>query len=608
MAETAAAAIPLAWIAFAACWSWWLGALSLMLLISGADDLVPLLICCSARLRKTAVEPTPSSERPAAERRIAIFVPCWQESEVIGNMIRHNVAAIRYRNFDFFIGVYPNDEATRRAAGQLAYEFLNVHVALAPHPGPTSKADCLNAIYRAMQNFEAQEGVRFDTVLLHDAEDLIHPEALPLIDRERERYAMVQVPVLPLPTGFSDVTHGVYCDEFAEYQTIDMPARQLCGAFVPSNGVGTAFSSEILERLEQERAGPVFDPASLTEDYEIGVYIHQAGCYRQTFCPLTRTGETWLATREYFPRSLKAAVRQRTRWVIGIALQTWERHGWQGSWQTKWWFWRDRKGLLTNPLSVVANVLFIAGILDYPISAAMHRPWAFYVTDARVAFLCSLTLALNCLRLALRALYVGRLFGMAAALSVPLRSFHANLINCSATILAVVSYLRARSHRRAVAWQKTDHAYPDRKALASQRRALAEVLTGCGYLSEAELDKVQAELSSGGELDLLLLSKGLLSENELCRALSVQSGIPTIEIELSQVNARVVRGLPSRTYEQFGILPFQVKGGRLLVAASRIPSAAASRAVEELSSLPVEFHLVTPSKYTELLEMAKSGA
>ena len=41
-------------------------------------------------------------------------------------------------------------------------------------------------MYQRMLLFEEQNGVRFDTVVVHDAEDLIHPEALSLIDRERE--------------------------------------------------------------------------------------------------------------------------------------------------------------------------------------------------------------------------------------------------------------------------------------------------------------------------------------------------------------------------------------------------------------------------------------
>ena len=69
------------------------------------------------------------------ESRIAIFVPCWKESEVIGNMVRHNLTAIRYRNFDIFLGAYPNDEATIAVGKQLAEMFANVHLAVCPESG-----------------------------------------------------------------------------------------------------------------------------------------------------------------------------------------------------------------------------------------------------------------------------------------------------------------------------------------------------------------------------------------------------------------------------------------------------------------------------------------
>ncbi len=323
-------------------WPWVLGTLATILLLSGLDDLVPSLICfwhVAIRRRRAAL-----CEEPRQERRIAIFVPCWKESGVIANMVRHNLAAVRYGNYDFFLGVYPNDTATFQVVRQLSATFHNVHVAACPHPGPTSKADCLNWVYQRMLLHETEHGDYFDTIVLHDAEDLIHPEALSVINRERVRNAMVQVPVLPLPTPFSEFTHGTYCDDFAEYQTIDMRARQFCQSFVPSNGVGTGFARHVLEQLARERGNLVFDPASLTEDYEIGVYIYNAG-FCQTFVPLTPASQGLIATREYFPRRVRSAIRQRTRWVTGIGLQSWARDGWRGSWLCRYWFWRDRKGL-----------------------------------------------------------------------------------------------------------------------------------------------------------------------------------------------------------------------------------------------------------------------
>ena len=405
--------------------------LAVTLLVSGLDDLIPLAILLRQYWRNWRQPSEPGEVIPAnlPESKIAIFVPCWKESGVIGNMVRHNLTAIRYRNFDIFLGAYPNDEPTVAVGRQLAETFSNVHVAVCPDPGPTSKADCLNSIYHQMQVFEQERGVRFSTVVLHDAEDLIHPEALSLINRERATYDMVQVPVLPLPTPFFELMHGVYCDEFSEFQHIDMHARQFSGSFVPSNGVGTGFAREILERLACER-GEVFDAASLTEDYEIGVYIHDKG-YRQLFAPIKKGENGFVATREYFPRTTKTAIRQRTRWVTGIALQCWERRGWAGSFGTRYWFWRDRKGLVASPLSLLTNILFLTGLTDFGLSVLQHRPWLFAMDNPRVVVLCGLTTGLQCLRLGLRMLCVGRIFGPAFAMGVPLRSFLANLVTAS---------------------------------------------------------------------------------------------------------------------------------------------------------------------------------
>ena len=589
-------------------WSLALGVLSVLLLVSGLDDFAPLLLClydCARSLLRSRRFAAEANEEPlpGPERRIAIFVPCWRESAVIGNMVRHNLAAVRYRNFDFFLGVYPNDEATVQVVEQLAVEFANVHVSICPKPGPTSKADCLNGIFAAMGRLEKETDIRFDTVVLHDAEDLIHPRSLALINRERARHEMVQVPVLPLKTPLGDVTHGVYCDEFAEYQSIDMRARQLSGSFIPSNGVGTAFAREVLDGLARKRDHQVFDPASLTEDYEIGVRIHAMGC-RQHFVPLSRDATSFIATREFFPRSIRTAIRQRTRWITGIALQCWERRGWRGSWQTKYWFWRDRKGLITNPLSVLANAVFVAGVLDYVASIVLRRPWFFETVNPTVARLCALTLGLQCLRLGVRAFCVGRIFGATAAMTVPLRSFHANLINCCAGMLAVYGYFSARRQSRALVWQKTEHAYPAHHTLYRHRRELVDVLLCQGYVSEDQIADARERLDSeGSTLGLLLLARGLVSEDQLCKALSLQSGLPSATVDPKRVNAHILRGLPTRIEAQYGVLPYDVKAGKLLLASAGVPTSDAIEQVQKLTELPVEFQLVNRSTYSKLREL-----
>jgi adsorption protein B len=592
----------MALLSFSTIWPYILAALALALIASGLDDLVPAFICLWHFLRQKRSDVLPAAtDQSRAERRTAILVPCWKESAVIERMIRHNLAAIRYRSFDFFLGVYPNDQDTLDAVDRLAIAFRNVHAACCPHPGPTSKADCLNWTFQRMLLYEEDTGVVFETVAMHDAEDMIHPEALAVIDRHRDRYDMVQVPVLPMPTGLAEFTHGVYIDDFAEFQTIDVPARQWSGSFIPSNGVGTAFSRRLLTRLASERGNRIFEPASLTEDYECGLTIHQLG-FPQVFTGLAGRKSEVTATREYFPKAFWPAVRQRTRWVMGIALQSWERNGWRGSWLTRYWFWRDRKGLIANPLGLIANIFFAAGVIDGIVSQLAHRPWAFAVHSVPVQVLCAATLTLQCVRIGLRMVCVGRLFGPICAATVPLRAGYANLINCAATLRAVFGYTRARLMNLPLAWLKTEHAYPNREALRFHRRDLAEVLVGAGYLDSDMLALIQ-ERSDGQDLADFLVQHGLISDEDLCEAISLQSGLPAVYVDPREVNSKVLRTLPAYIERRFRVLAFRLQAGRLYIAGPKPPSPKLFQELKQITMLPVEFQLVTWRNYLELRDL-----
>ena len=119
-------------------------------------------------------------------------------------------------------------------------------------------------------------------IVTHDAEDLIHPEELRWINYYSGRFDFVQTPVLPLPTPLRKFTHGIYCDEFAEYHTRDMTVRPISGGFVPSSGVGTGYRRDALETLARARNNQIFEPEALTEDYVNGLRLFRLGC-TQTF-------------------------------------------------------------------------------------------------------------------------------------------------------------------------------------------------------------------------------------------------------------------------------------------------------------------------------------
>lgn len=571
---------------------------AIAVLVSGLDDMVLNLICLWAWVRGKS-EAIPSDT--TIEKYIAVYVPLWHEYEVIAGMVEHNVAAIDYDNYYFFIGAYPNDEPTLEAVRELEARFEHVHLAVCPHDGPTSKADCLNWIYQRMLLFEERHNMRFDIVVTHDAEDLIHPEAFSRINACSDEFDMVQIPVLPLPTPLRDWVHGVYCDEFAEWQTKDMPARQIMGSFVPSNGVGTGFGRDALERLATAEHNLIFQPACLTEDYENGLRLHKLGS-RQLFLPISKGRQaTFVATREFFPRTVHSAVRQRTRWIMGIALQSWERHGWRGKLPQVYWFWRDRKGLLGNPLSLLTNFLFAYGAVTWIFARLTGMPWGLGKQELHAELLVA-TLTIQLIQMSVRMGCVQRLYGFRFALGVPLRTFGANWINSVAAVKAVSGYLRARVRHEPLVWLKTEHAYPSRSALVEHKRKLGEILVGSSYVSDTDLEQALGGQPLGVRLGEYLVRLGKISEDELYEALSLQQSLPAGRLEPKTVSRQVARSLPRHVVRDWRVLPYRISSGSMFLASPEIPTDELNRTLRGFTRLSIRFQLVTPHNFEELTE------
>jgi len=575
-----------------------LAPLALAILISGLDDLtidVAWLADWIHRKLRPRADLFPPGARQldaAPRRRIAILVPLWQEHEVIGRMLEHAVAAIRYPEYHIFAGAYPNDPRTQEAIRAVSERFPHVHLALCPHDGPTSKADCLNWLFQNLALYEERSGGRFDLIVTHDAEDLIHPDELRWINLYSARYDFIQTPVLALKTPIHALTHGVYCDEFAEYHTRDMVVRPLLGGFVPGAGVGTGYRRDALERLAAESSNRLFEPSALTEDYENGLKIFRMGCSQAFVPPMRAADGTFLATREFFPQSWRAALRQRTRWVMGIALQSWQKHGWGRNAGEIYWMWRDRKGLIANPLGLAVNLLFVYGLatgmwMRVP-PLASRLVWA--------------TFGLQTIRLGVRMACVARVYGAGFALGVPVRAVYANALNSVATVQALARYATARARGVPLRWLKTDHAFPSHAALLDQKRKLGEILVSSGYLSAVELKRALDAQPAGTRLGEHLLHAGLIGEAALCESLSLQQGLPVARVRAGEISPWTARALPRHAVRRWRVLPFRIDAGKMYVASPEIPTPEMTAALAAFTALEIRFHIVAPKEFENLTD------
>lgn len=421
---------------------------------------------CAATMQDETLTPDDLFAKP--EQYLAIMLPAWQESGILLPSVTNILKTLCYDKVHIFIGTYPNDPDTQAEADKLASRFSQVHKVVTPLPGPTCKADCLNAIIARIRQFASEQGIRFSAYILQDAEDIVHPLSMKLFNHYLPEYDLIQIPVLSLPRSWHDFTGGHYMDEFAEVHTKEVKARQYLADVVPGAGVGTAYSQRVIDYAASQ--GEIFNTSSLTEDYEFSFRLRSTG-FKQIFARLVipkpggPPGATEIiATRELFPNRFWAAVRQKTRWIIGISLQGWKSLGWQGSWRIKYLYWRDRKTLFFNHAIVAgftATLIFTAFFCYQASSPDGYRMAPLLAEDSLFWYVVSFNLTVLVYRLLQRCWWTRLCYGWPAVLWVIPRYAWGAVINYLATVRAIKIYLHHLVTKKPIGWDKTTHDFPE---------------------------------------------------------------------------------------------------------------------------------------------------
>jgi adsorption protein B len=433
----------------------------LLFLFFGLDDFFVDICAWIFRLRPLEITADELKEiYLLPEKKIAILVAAWKEDGVLKQMIRGNLATIQYQNYAFFLGVYPNDLGTLQEAQEIASRHPNVHVVINPLEGPTCKGQMLNVMVRTILQNEKRGEPAYDVFIIHDSEDLIHRHEFKVVNRDLEKHDFIQVPVFSLPVSALALVAGVYIDEFAESHTKSVLVRNYLGAPIPSAGVGTALSRRLVQACLDRQGGHLLNPRSLTEDYELGLSTDSLGFSSQFSCYYVKAEnrrKDFIATREYFPKSFQASVRQKSRWTLGIAFQGFENLGWKGSLIHRYFLFRDRKGPFCNTLVIIAFFPFV-----YALTRELTDPHFImeYVHEAQLPFLIELNLFLMLNRITQRMWAVKRVYNWKLTLFSPLRWPLANLINFLATYRAIQQYAASKISGTEPKWIKTEHELP----------------------------------------------------------------------------------------------------------------------------------------------------
>ncbi len=537
--------------------------------------------------------------RSVEEKRIAILVPAWHEANVIQEMLRHNLQTIDYANYDFFVGTYQNDPDTRRKVEEIARRVPNIHNVIVPNNGPTNKADCLNWVYQGLRLAEERTGRRFDVLVMHDAEDLVHPLEMKLFNYLIPEHDFVQTPVFPLELPLHKLVAGTYIDEFTEHHLKDMLVREAIGGLVPSAGVGSGFARDAFEEIALAHSQLPFNTSSLTEDYEVGlkfrltnkkVYfavraiarerVVERGLFRRR--KVTLVDDEYIATREYFPNSFRSAVRQRSRWILGITLQAWEQIGWTGPAPVLYCLWRDRKALFTNYINVFSYGLVVYCLARLADGALTGRQWTFdrvFLPGSALWWLVMVNTLIVMWRAVMKYVAVDRVFGAAqAAMSVP-RFFVANVINFAATTRAIWQYVDHKLTGKPLRWLKTDHAFPSADVLKTYKKRLGELLIETGGLKPDDLEMALGlQRRTGTKLGEILSLSGAVTSRAVAEAIGEQLDMAVADPDPYAVPLALLGQLPEADAERLGVLPLAKQGPDTVQLAAAVPPTAEARA------------------------------
>lgn len=393
---------------------------------------------------------------------MAVFVANWQEEDVLAKMVEGNLARIAISSVRLYLGVYPNDTGTYELAIALARKYpKRVCAIINTLPGPTSKGQMLNEMFR--QVYSAADAP--DLVILHDSEDVIDPRAFEVYAVYASDHDFIQVPVFSFNSNDRSIVAATYMDEFAERHTREMIVRNALGAMIPSAGVGTCLTRRLIEHFLRIR-GTVLMSDCVTEDYILGIEAKRAG-FKAAFAAVSAPeygGIHHVATREFFPKSLAASIKQKTRWVYGINFEATRKLGWAGDTWDRYFFARDRKGVVTNflpALSLFFLTLFLLGALDPS------------TTSAGAQELLAISLTINAGFLALRYLIrlqaCHQVYGSWDPLGIILRWPVAVYVNMVAVWRAWKTFVGESAFAtRPIVWSKTTHEIPDDFMTASR--------------------------------------------------------------------------------------------------------------------------------------------
>jgi adsorption protein B len=290
-----------------------------------------------------------------------------------------------------------------------------------------------------------------------------------------------------------------------------MVSRYTSNAFVPSAGTGFVLSKRTLDMFGDE---DVLPKDSLTEDYRLSLTLYQKGIsmyYVLERVPrINRDGKlVWdfITTRSIFPSTFKTAVKQKTRWILGITMQSFR---FKDIFKMEGIRLSGRYSLYKDLKAKVGNMLVMVGypVLIYFFVSLFIPLDPIYPKGTLSWYFCLIVTIMMIERQIFRSVAIYNVYGLRSVFFacffpplLPIRLVWGNIINMTATAKAYKQKAfgndtkkkekkkNEKVKEKKLAWAKTDHEFIESAVLKNYHRTVGDYLLQRGYIDPEQLQK-----------------------------------------------------------------------------------------------------------------------
>lgn len=357
---------------------------------------------------------------------VAVLIPAHNEEIVIENTLRA-MARLKYEGkLDIYVLDDSSKDGTAGIVQEFAEVFSRIHYIPVPPGNPKGKSRVLNYGLSITNS---------DYFVVYDADNEPDSDAL-----EKLVHAAETVPNAAGAVGYVR-TKNVDTNILTRMIALEFQVFQLlmqCGRWAMFKIGSLAGTNMLLRRSVIEKVGG-YDVYALAEDAELTVRLTAAGYV----LPVIPTSHTW----EQEPETLKAFIKQRTRWLTGNlyllekSLKDWSH--WNGR-----TFVLSLQHLFTYLIFVlmllISHVFFILSVsgVDIPIiSAPLMMLWfmTYIVYTAQL----------------LSALVVDRNVSLTNVFFVLIMYFTYAQLFLLLLVLSITKYTWSKLRKKTIAWDKT---------------------------------------------------------------------------------------------------------------------------------------------------------